>query len=346
MKSYLRLTSIGDMSELRRFLARAFGVRPDAPSLDPAVMSWKYWDRRDDWSGPRSYVLERDGAIVAHAGIWPMTFSAGAEAVYGIQMIDWASARESPGAGLALVQKLASMFDFIYSIGGSEMTCKALPAFGFSEYTREWRGMRPLRPLRQILAHQTRTWKLAPRLFRNWLWSMSKGLSPYKNWKAIEIVPDEILGEIYLAGAADARFSPRPPAFFEYLLRCPVARFSLYGIVDNGELRGHFVISVLRGQARLAGVWLREPTRETWAAAYFLTHRTALHLKGVYEIVTIGSEGPSREGAYEAGFRIVQGSSVYLLDKRRKLNLSPEFQFQLCDDDAAFLDSGTASYWT
>lgn len=346
MKSSLRPTSIGDLNALREFLARAFGVGPNAPSLDPALMSWKYWDRRDDWTGPRGYVLERDGAITAHAGIWPMIFGAGTDAVQGIQMIDWASARESPGAGLALVQKLAAMFDFIYSIGGSEMTCKALPAFGFSEFTREWRGMRPLRPLQQILTHQTRTWKLAPRLVRNWLWSIPKGSSPYRNWNAIEIAPQEILREIDLAGVADARFSPRPPAFFEYLLRCPVARFSLYGIVENGELRGHFAISVLRGQARVAGVWLREPVHETWAAAYYLAQQTALRLKGAYEIVAIGSEGPSRGGVAEAGFRTMQGPFVYLLDKRRKLPLSPEFQFQICDDDVAFRDSGTASYWT
>jgi hypothetical protein len=346
MKSSFRPTSIGDLNALRQFLARSFGVGPDIPSWDPAVMSWKYWDRRDDWTGPRGYVLERDGVIVAHAGIWPMTLGAGDDTVQGIQMIDWAAAKESPGTGLALIQKLASMFDFIYSIGGSEMTCKVLPAFGFSQYTREWRGVRPLRPLRQIVTHQTRTWKLVPRLIRNWFWAMPKGSSPYKNWRAIEIAPQEILGAIYLARVADARFSPRSPAFFEYLLRCPVARFSLYGIVDRGELRGHFAISVLRGQARVAGVWLREPSREAWAAAYFLARQTALRLKGAYEIVAVGSEGASRSGAAEAGFRIMQGPFVYLLDKHGKLSLSPEFQFQLCDDDAAFSDTGTASYWT
>ncbi|MGO8793619.1 MAG: hypothetical protein ACLQLC_02255 [Candidatus Sulfotelmatobacter sp.] len=346
MKSSLRPTSISDLKALSQFLMAAFDAGPAAPFLDPALMAWKYWDGRDDWSGPRSYVLEKDGAIVAHAGLWPITWPAAPQAARGIHMIDWASSSDSPGAGLALVQKLAAMFDFIYSIGGSEMTCKVLPAFGFIEYTRQWKGARPLRPLRQILTHQTRTWKLAPRLLRNSLLAMTKGANPYQNWQAIAIQPEKLSGESYLSQAAGASFSPRPPAFFEYLLRCPSARFRLYGIMAGRELKGHFVISVLRGQARIAGVWLREPTSEAWTAAYFLARQTALGLRGCNEVVVFGSENHSRTAAAHAGFRIMPGPTLYLLDKQKKLSLAPDFQFQLADGDLAFLDSGKPSYWT
>jgi hypothetical protein len=314
--------------------------------LDPALLAWKYWDRREDWPNARSYVLEKDGAIVAHAGLWPITFGSGADAVRGIHMIDWASAKESAGAGLALVQKLSAMFDFIYSIGGSEMTCKVLPAFGFVEYGRQWKGARPLRPLLQIVTHQTRTWKLAPRLLRNSLLAMAKGSNPYESWETAEIEPREISGESYWSGASNAIFSPRPPAFFEYFLRCPVTKFRLYGIKGDRELKGHFVIGVLRGQARVAGVWLREPNQNAWAAAYFLARQAAMCLKGVNEVVALGSEGPSRAGAVQVGFRVMSGPMVYMLDKRKKLSLAPDFQFQLCDGDLAFLDSGSSSYWT
>ena len=226
MKSLFRTTSAEDLDALRQFLAQAFKVGLDAPFLEPATMAWKYWDTRDDWAGPRSYVLERNGAIVAHAGIWPMTFETGAECVRGIQMIDWAAARSSSGVGLALTQRLADMFDFIYSIGGSEITCKVLPASGFVEHTRVWHGVRPLRPMRQMLTHQRQDWKLAPRLVRNSWWAMSNGWSP-RNWKAKEIRPQEILRELYLSAAGKASFSPRPPAFFEYLSRCPADRKSV-----------------------------------------------------------------------------------------------------------------------
>jgi hypothetical protein len=345
MKSSLRPTSISDMSAVRQFLQGAFNTSYDAPFLDPAVMAWKYWDRRGDWDEPRAYVLERDGAIVAHAAICPLALGAGE--VRGAQMIDWASARETPGTGLALVQKLAAMFDFIYSIGGSEMTRRVLPAFGFAEYTQQWNGARPLRPVRQILTHQNRNWKLAPRFVRSCLWAWPKGPEGlHKGWRSEEIAPDAISDELHSTHVVDSCFSPRPPAFFEYLLRCPIARVRLYGIWDERELKGHFAVGVVRGQARVAGVWLRDPDSDAWKAAFYITQQVARRLEGVHEIVAAGTEGESEEGAARSGLRIVGHTPVYLLNKKGKLVLPPNFQFQLSDDDALFRDSGNYSYWT
>jgi len=345
MKSSLRPTSIEDMSAVRQFLQQAFNSSLQAPFLEPAVMAWKYWDRRGDWDEPRAYVLERNGAIVAHVGICPVTF--GASGLRGAQMIDWASAKETPGTGVALVQKLVAMFDFIYSIGGSEMTRKALPAFGFVECAQQWNGARPLRPVRQILTHQDRNWKLGPRFIRNFLWASPKKRegSFHQAWKSEEIAPDEISKELYSLSPGDARFSPRPPAYFEYLLRCPIARVRLYGIRDERELKGHFAVGVLRGQARVAGVWLRNPDREAWKAAFYLAQRAARRIEGACEIVAAGTKGPSEEGAAQSGLRIVGHIPVYLLNKKEKLALPPDFQFQLSDDDALFRDFGNYSYW-
>ncbi len=345
MKSCLRPTSIEDLGPVRQFLQRAFGASPNAPFLDPAVMAWKYWGRREDWDGPRAYVLEQEGVIVAHAGIYPLTFGGRAR---GIQMIDWASAKESPGAGVLLLRKLDAMFDFIYSIGGSEMTCKILPAYGFVEYAKQWKGARPLRPLQQILKHQSRNWKLAPRLVRNFLWTLPKASerSLQDGWKAEEIGPGGISGEFCSQSMADARCSPRPPAFFEYLLRCPVMQARLYSIRDNRGPRGHFAIGVLCGQARVAGVWLQDPGREAWQAGFSLAQQTAARLEGACEIVAAGTEGDSEQGAARSGLRIIGHIPVYLLNKKGKLTLPPDFQFQLADNDGFFLDSGSDSYWT
>ena len=344
MKSTFRPTSVDDLGPLCQFLAQVFAFEPNAPSLTPAMMAWKYWDRRDDWSGARSYLLEKEGAIVAHAGLWPITFGSGGNEVRGIHMIDWASAKESAGAGLALVQKLAAMFDFIVGIGGSEMTRKVLPAFGFVQHTHVWRGARPLRPVQQILTHQYRNWKLAPRLARNTLLAL-KGTTPYQSWTTREIEPAEICPNIP-SEADTARFSPRPAAFFEYILRCPAAKVSLHGIFNGSQIQGHFALSVLQGQARIAGLWLLEPTEDSWAAGYYLAQQVAQRLPGANEIVAVGSEGPSGAGAARAGFQITDGPWVYLLDKKKKLSLPSDFQFQSSDDDEAFLDLGMAAYWT
>ena len=345
MKSILRPTSINDLDKVRRFLQQAFNANLNAPFLDPAVMVWKYWDRRADWQDPRGYVLERDGAIVAHVGVLPLTFEA--QGLRGVQMIDWASSKDAPGAGLAILQKLDAMFDFIYSIGGSEMTRRILPAYGFVEYARQWRAARPLRPVRQILSHQRRNWKLVPRLARNLQWArLPTNAHPPATWTAEEINPSQILPDLNSRSAEDAFFSPRPPGFFEYLLRCPVMQTRLYGIRNQEGFQGHFAIGVLRGQARVAGVWLVNPGDETWQTAFALASRVATNLKDANEIVVTGSCGVSEKAAIAAGFRVTGSSPVFLLNKKRKLSLSSDFQFQLSDDDAFFLDTGDAPYWT
>lgn len=339
MKSLFRPTTAADLGPVSQFLQRVFESRADAPFLDPALMAWKYWDRRDDFEGPRAYVLERDGAIVAHAGLYPATFRAGDTEVHGVHMIDWASAKESPGAGLALVQKLAAMFDFMYVIGGSEMTRKILPGFGFVEYAAQWNGARPLRPWQQILTHQYKNWKLVPRLIRNYRWAISEPEIDAR-WTAEEIQASAISG-----GISD-RFFHRPPAFFEYLLRCPALRVHLYAIQLEGEPAGHFAIAVVRGQGRVAGVWLREATSETWKSALSLAQKTASGLDGVNEIAIAGTAGVSEEAAQRSGLQIAGHTPVYLLNKKGKLALPPDFQFQLSDDDGLFRDTGTAAYWT
>ncbi len=344
MKAIFRPTSPDDFERVSEFLQRAFEVGADESFLQRAVMAWKYWDRRDDWDGPRAYVLERDGAIVAHAGIYPMTFANGA--VRGIHMIDWASERTAPGAGLALLQKLHGLFDFIYASGGSEMTRKVLPAFGFVECARQWRAVRPLRPLKQLLTHQSRGWTRGPRLVRNLAWSLTMPAESSSAWTAKETDPADLSDRFADTDAASARFSPRPPAFFEYLARCPVVRIRVFRMVGPAGATGHFAVGVLRGQARIAGIWLHEPDEAGWQAAFVLAQQVARGLDGANEVVCAGTRGASEQAAERAGLRIIGSAPVYLLNKKGKLSLRDDFQFQMVDNDGAFLDDGMVGYWS
>lgn len=343
MKSTFRPTTPIDRAQLSALFSAAF---PDAPSggslLAPAAMEWKYWIPRADWAEPRGYVLEREGRIVAHAGLWPVTLHGSARR--GVQMIDWCSARDAPGAGLALAQKLAGRFDFMYSIGGSEMTRKVLPGLGFVEITQAWTAARPLRPWRQILTHQHLNWKLVPRLVRNWMWSHSPARSA-DGWKAIILQPSEIPA-ILFSGDTDAKFCPRPPAFFEYLATCPTVNYQLHGIENEEGLQGYFALGVLRGQARVACLALASPSRNNWRIAYTLAQQVALDQKAANEIVAVGSKGWSAEAARLAGLRHVSFAPVYLLNKKGCFPPPQDFQFQMSDDDAAFLDLGRVSYYT
>jgi hypothetical protein len=338
MKSQFRATTPSDTAALTALFADAFDSPPGSSLFDPALMAWKYWDPREDWTEPRSYALENDGRIIAHAGIWPVKLGEGQSAFRGIQMIDWAAAKDSPGAGLTLVQKFARMFDFIYSIGGSDATRKVLPALGFVELTRAWTAARPLRPVRQILSHQQRNWKLGARLVRNWSWSASPPRST--GWKVAPLKPSDI------SVSANSWFSPRDAAFFEYFLRCPAVKFGLYGLANGDGPQGHFALGVVRNQARLSALSLRNASLESLRNAYTLAQQTALGLPDAYEIAAGGSTGVSSEAAVQAGLRMIRTTPVYFFSQNGNFAFPENFQFQLSDDDAAFLDIGAASFYT
>jgi hypothetical protein len=228
------------------------------------------------------------------------------------------------------------MFDFILAIGGSDMTQTVLPAFGFAECARQWEGARPLRPLRQALSHQRRDWKLPARFARN---AMRATRPIAGNGRYAEGPAGRVHAETSTRGV------PRPPAFFEFLAKCPMTPFRFYAITDGERERGYFVLSLVRGQARVAGLWLREPESD-WRAAYATALRAAAGISGANEVIAVGTGAETKAAATAAGFHVLDGPPVYLLNKKGKLRLPPDFQFQLSDDDHAFLDTGVADYRT
>jgi hypothetical protein len=338
MSASFRPTTPDDRPRLAAMLSDVFGSPQDSSLLAPNVMAWKYWEPRGDWPDPRSFVIERDGAFTAHVAIWPADF--GPSGPHGVHMIDWGAARGSPGAGMTLVERLARKYDFILAIGGAEMTRKVLPAYGFKEVARTWTAARPLRPLAQALSHQSRNWKLAVRTARNWWWSRTPAAPALAGWTAAPVEPAR------LSTGLAPQFFPRPAAFFEYLLRCPAGGFRLYSLARGGQPEGHFLLSLVRGQARLAGLWLRQASEDQYRAGVLLAQRAAHAIADACEFAAKGTEGASRRAALAAGLRPIDSAPVFLLDRKDVFPKADEFQFQFIDDDGAFLDIGRTDYLT
>jgi hypothetical protein len=321
--STFRPTTIADEARLVEFLARAFSLGTQAAFLDPALLRWKYWLPREDYAEARSYILERNGEITAHAGIWPISIRTAGVCARGAHMIDWASDPRAPGSGAALVQRLIRRFDFMYSIGGSCMTQNVLPAFGFKEVTQAWLGVRPLRPLRQILFHQTRNWKLPARLARNAWWSVAPMGRAGNGWTAVDFDPPV--------------YCQRGPGFFRYIEQCPTIHVRFYRHEE-----GWFALSVVQKQARIVGVWLKDASPANWRSAYLAAQQAARAITDTCEISAAGSAGTSEAAAQQAGFRIVRREPVYLLQKAGA-PLMP-FEFQLADNDEFFLSTGGPAF--
>src|SRR5882724_571783 len=141
----IRPSEPADLERLVALLAPAFTVSSRAPFLSAPLMRWKYWDAREDWTAPRSYVVEHEGRLLAHTGIWPCVVPVEGLARRGVHMLDWAADPMGLGAGTRLLQHMTGLFDFVYAIGGEQKARAIFPLLGFREVAQSWKAARPIR---------------------------------------------------------------------------------------------------------------------------------------------------------------------------------------------------------
>jgi hypothetical protein len=330
MSCIFRASTTDDQPQIIELLTRVFMVGREAPFVDPALIQWKYWEPRADWPDARSFVLEKSGRMVAHAGLWPVALQTDGRPERGVHMIDWAADPQSPGAGASLLRGLTKRYDFVYSIGGSEMTQTILPSFGFRAVAEALMLVRPLRPWRQILRHQSRDARLPLRLLRNVWWSRVPPRVPARGWAATQVTADEWEGTI-------SATSTRGGHFFRYLERCPPVRLLGFSILHEGRKVGLFLLSVAGEQTRLAGVLLERPSLESWRMAFRLAQDAALRFTATSELVARTSGELAIAAAREEGMRVRVKIPVFLYRKGDSWR-TPSLDFQMWDNDSVFLE--------
>jgi hypothetical protein len=342
MEFVFRPTTEEDAPRVISFLARVFSAPRDSEFLRPDLLRWKLWSPRDDYLGPRSYVVERRGEIVAHSGVWPIPLRTKTGTFQGCHMFDWASDPQLPGPGVVLIRRFHEMFDFLLAHGGSVMARKIIPAVGFKKIGEVWSAARPLRPLRQMLSHQCMNLKIPARFFRNTMWSLYPSATCTDGWTILESFD---VTEVQPEPPNGRLCAFRSSAFLTYLRSCPAAQVRVFRIQKNGHNVGWFALSLVHHQMRVAGVWLDQPSARNLSAAYALVQQAARTTSAAFEIVATGSTTKSEQAAVSAGLKIRTHTPLYLLP--RKTNFPPiPFEFQMSDNAGVFLSMGGASYWT
>jgi len=342
MATVFRPTIPDDEPQLTALMAAAFNVPPTDEMLAPALMRWKFWTPRGDFAEPRSYVMDRNGKVVAHAGIWPMTVHTPAGSFRGCHMVDWAADTKVPGVGAAFLQKFSALFDFVYAIAYSEMARKVLTGFGFTESAENRIGARPIRPVLQARTHQFRGWATPARLARNTWWSLNPAISPASGWSVVEGTSDfEGFDRPVDAMLEGHRSQP----FFKYLRMCPAMQVSVFELHHNGRRAGRLALSQVRHQVRLAGLWLTDPTPDNIRTGYALAQVAARRSGSGAELLTHVSTPDGEALAASAGFRFLKRKPILWLSKNPSLPVRP-FSFQMSDSDAIWLTDGTNGYLT
>ncbi len=319
MPTDFRATEIKDLPAIQRLLQSAFHSGPDSPNLDSALLIWKYYDAGPDWEGSRSYVIEKDGALLAHGSLWPLRIGDVAAA----NLLDWAAVRFPPGMGVSLVRSLAEISPILFSTGGSKATRAIMPRIGFRPVANQNIYVRVLRPWKQ---HRTRRaepiTRALPRLVRNYAWSAASGV-PLRQWTATR-----------------AASLPDPAA--NHLLTCPSAVASAWSLKHPGGGTGYFVLSRVGGQCRIGRIRTKDLT-----AGYALAVQAALEDPEACELVALSST-PAGNKALEANyFRFRDQRPVFVHDPQGLIR--PEsypLDLDMLDDDMAYLNTPEYPYYT
>jgi len=339
-----RPTDPSDADAISRLMQQIFGIPSGHPGLRAAQMDWKYWQRHPKWEGSRSFVMERDGELVAHGSVVPLSLAWQDRRYRLFHMIDWAAKPDSPGAGRVLLRNAGKLCDGFFVAGGSDMTQKILPALGCRQSVSATMFALPVRPFVR-LRDDSRSAKSVARFGRNLLWKMrARSIMP-PGWN-VRRVPREQL--------ATAEFpTPHPrgaEAVFErtaediaYLMDCPVAPVECYVVEKNGVARGYFVLTVAIRQSRIAETWVDSREIGDWRALYLLAIREASARREIAEIVTVGSTPHESEALKQAGFQ--PRGEIALRFRLRDKSVPEIARYQMVDGDAAYLHDGSSSFW-
>ena len=330
------------------FLASAFQLNPDAPFLRSELLQWKYFEPRPDWDGGRSFLLRRDGRIMAHGCLAPLTFLAPRGEVTSLRVIDWAGSRSFPGAGARLMKLLATFAETVLAPGGSPHTLQILPKIGFQLYGYFESYARVIHPWSQFRSYPSGDWKKPLRLLRNFAWSCKPLPRPPLHWSASRISEFDQSMLPLLNNRLPRSFTPprRSIRWLNYMLRCPGAAFSAFLLRREQEIRGYFVCSRVGGQSRLAEVWINSELPQDWHAAYSLATRTLAHDPNTCEATAIASIDLARRALLSNGFVLRRREPIYVYDPKGLLDGAPPLHLSLLDGDECYLHNPASPYLT
>jgi hypothetical protein len=290
--------------------------------------------------------MTKEGVIVAHGTVVPLSCVSGQQHMKMVHLIDWAADPKSVGSGVTLLKQIARLVDAVLVVGGSEMTQKVLPALGFKTCGDVTNFVRPLRPLRRF-AGQKPSVRLGAQFARSLLWSLQAPSVWTRGWTASRITPEQLVSQVMhwpRTGEGTTIFE-RTADIVVYLLKCPVTPMELYSVAKDGSGRGYFLLAHAPGQTRIVDFYVDSEDREGWCALIQLAVSQAARYPTAAEVVSVGSDAVTRQALLDCGFHARGNSALRLLPgKGVELRTGP-IRFQMIDSDAAYLHENKNAYW-
>jgi hypothetical protein len=343
-----RPSTAADEAEIASLLRESLGLTAAHPMAKSSHLHWKYWEPHPGWSGSRSFVCVRDGAIVAHGAVIPSICLWQGRRITALHVIDWAAKARFPGTGVALMKQMAKSTDVVFAVGGSDVTQEMLPVVGFKRSaTIVTRYARPLRPLLRLVNADYTDWRLAPQVMRAAFWSLTARARGNIEWSARRVLADQLEAEpvIWPSPTSATTVFERSNAWMRYLLDCPATPMELYSVHHNGRPRGYFLLALAPAQARIADCWIDSDDLGDWIATVQLAVRQAMADAHVAEVVSASSDPLLGAALLEGGFHMRYSSPLWLATGRDVAPFDARIRFVMADSDAAFLHDERTTLW-
>jgi len=335
MIAAIRATELDDLATLSKFLVRVYKFEPSDHHANPKLLEWKYL--RPNGEGSRSFLLERDGQIIAHCGICPVTFQLpDGTTVNSVTMMDWAADPAAPGAGVKLFRKLMEMAPTSFVIGGAPATRLIVPRIGF-------------RPAGEVLTYAAwlRPWhefRTRPRSRRSTLRLVHGLTHPVRNRKRAgaewDFVPvnqfDDSLRAILKGTKRPSTFCERTIADLNHLMKCPYLEMQGFLLRRRGEVVGYFVLGRAQWEARLLDIVVNSPDENDWNLACAIVTQAARRDPEVCRIRAQASFPVMRQALAWNGYWRQFKEPMMMHDPTNALNRAFPISLQLFDGDSGY----------
>jgi hypothetical protein len=322
---------------------REAGLYPPGPEH----LFWKYWLERNDWPGPRSYVLTDGTRLLAHLGVVPASCRLASRTLRIASVVDWAARPSEAGAGVRLMRHVASLADALLAIDPNPPASKVIRLMGYRPHGLATGYVRTLFPLRLLRGSGGPAWRLLPRLVRSAVWSLAAPRSGDDRWQARQVAADQIdrIASVLPRSRQGLTVLERAPPQLRYLLDCPTAPIELYTVEEAGHPRGYFVLAFVPGQARLVDCWVESTDPSAWCALIQCAVGRAKQDGEVAELAAWASDPLLAQCLMESGFHARRSAPIYLRTDNESLIAACALRVQMVDSDAAYLHSGGRELW-
>ncbi len=125
----------------------------------------------------------------------------------------------------------------------------------------------------------------------------------------------------------------RDAEVLNYFLLCPAARMEGYLLEHAGQVSGYFVLANVRGECKIAELWVASAEERDWASAIAV----ASDGRGASQTSVACGAAVARQAAALAGFHVVTRQPVYVKDPKGKLPGTLDAAMGLLDWDGFYL---------